>query len=525
MLRYILLVLGLAHAPLCCGADVTAATVASGGKDQGKAAAPRLNDQPQAAKGQDKEPKSNTLSGGVAAPNPKPLGDSHPPAAPTPSSYPALESAFVAQSVQTKGALSDQSAMLQNAFSAQSKQLQGSLTEARDDLKNEFLLYEGVSSMVFLVLILVLFYRTRSGRQSVQASAQEGVTSAEISQFINSANSLKTSLDSAPKSQPAPPPRLQPSLEEVCNKLTPHISKELVRLLQESENAKLKAKLTEAEEALKGVKLEYDTLSRDATPLRGDLIKARENETQLQGDLAVLRDDKSRLETQLTEALTACDNLKQEVKQERESGTKLVADKDEIQRKLDEAVAASQKLEQDLSSERSLSESQRLKINSTEQELLRLTALTHQAFETLAPSKLRGTELSPQVEALHREALAGEASAVSAWSTLASFGSAQTDPAAKDFQLQIVRRLGVVLVQYWKQKGLTEKERYEYLALWAKCLNEHADGRYNLFVPGLGAPIDKTRMVCASSATSVHEVLCWQIRNPAGVNFMLAEVT
>jgi hypothetical protein len=31
-------------------------------------------------------------------------------------------------------------------------------------------------------------------------------------------------------------------------------------------------------------------------------------------------------------------------------------------------------------------------------------------------------------------------------------------------------------------------------------------------------------MSCATTVTVVREVLCWQVRNPAGANFSLAEV-
>jgi predicted nucleic acid-binding Zn-ribbon protein len=145
-------------------------------------------------------------------------------------------------------------------------------------------------------------------------------------------------------------------------------------------------------------------------------------------------------------------------------------------------------------------------------------------FAHLLPAKLMGGELEAQIRDAYQLAMAGEAPSVALWSTLTSFGSAQSDPGAKDFQLQIVRRLGIVLVQSWRHKGLNDKERHEQLSVWAKCLNEHADGRYNLFVPGLGTPIDRARMACATSATTVREVLCWQVRNAVGANFSLAEV-
>ncbi len=164
------------------------------------------------------------------------------------------------------------------------------------------------------------------------------------------------------------------------------------------------------------------------------------------------------------------------------------------------------------------------KASAKEAECEGLQTEARRAFGHLAPQSLGGTDVSGAMQVFHAEAVSGDSAAVSAWSALTAFGAAQSDPSAKDFQLQIVRRLGLVLVQYWKHKGLSEKERHEQLALWARCLNEHADGRFNLFVPGLGTPIDRTRMSCATTATTVHEVLCWQVRNPAGANFSLAEV-
>jgi hypothetical protein len=164
------------------------------------------------------------------------------------------------------------------------------------------------------------------------------------------------------------------------------------------------------------------------------------------------------------------------------------------------------------------------RIASITAEQEKLLAEGKKAYHHLVPAALRETELNAQMEQFHSDANAGDAASASVWSSLITFGSAQADPAAKDFQLQIVRRLGTVLVQYWKHKGLNEKERHENLSVWAKCLNEHADGRYNLFVPGLGAPIDRNRMACSTSATSVREVLCWQVRNPTGSNFSLADV-
>lgn len=434
--------------------------------------------------------------------------------APTPVVTPAMLDALA----------SAQSAQLQGALSAQSEQMKNLLSGERSDLKNDLFLYVVISSVAILALAIVLIMRTRGGHQIPSTQAQEGPTSQDFARFVEAANNLRAVLVASGKMPQPAPAKPQPTLEEVGNRLTPIISKELVRLLQESENGKLKAKLIQAEEQRDGLRLEYDTLSREIEPVRNELQKSRDKEAELAGLLAMSQEEKARSDAQLTTAQSTNENLKKESEQEREKAAQLILAKEEVQRKLHETATELQEREQALAAERALSETRRITISSAEQEVLRLTEAARLAYSSLAPSRLLGTELVPQIEALHREALAGEPQAVSAWSTLASFGSAQMDPAAKDFQLQIVRRMGVVLVQYWKQRGLAEKERHEHLSLWAKHLNEHADGRYNLFVPGLGAPIDKTRMVCASAATTVREVLCWQIRNPAGANFMLAEV-
>lgn len=168
-----------------------------------------------------------------------------------------------------------------------------------------------------------------------------------------------------------------------------------------------------------------------------------------------------------------------------------------------------------------------LKKAELEANLIMLENLRSEAnkpFEVLAPVKLKATELGAQMQAIYQAAVTGDVAAIAAWSTLTTFASAQADPAAKDFQLQIVRRLGVALVGYWKHQSLSEKERHEKLSQWAKSLNEHADSRFNLLVPGLGEPIDKTRMTCATTSTAIREVLCWQVRNPSGASFSLAEV-
>jgi hypothetical protein len=146
------------------------------------------------------------------------------------------------------------------------------------------------------------------------------------------------------------------------------------------------------------------------------------------------------------------------------------------------------------------------------------------SFVQFAPKTLVDPEILTFMRKLHGEALAGSVSAAAAWSTLTAFASAEADPQAKDFQLHILKRLGTVLVNYWKEQGSQPKDRYERLSHWARCLNEQSKERFNLFVPAIGAPVDRTKMTTATSASVVQEVLCWQVRNPAGANYSLAEV-
>lgn len=141
------------------------------------------------------------------------------------------------------------------------------------------------------------------------------------------------------------------------------------------------------------------------------------------------------------------------------------------------------------------------------------------------PAGISEPELVAQMQALHREAIKGNSSSVIAWATLSSFAAADTDPSSKDFLLHVVKRLGLVLVSHWKtQESISPKERHEKLSQWAKCLTAHAQGRFSLIVPPIGAPVNKTTMATADNATIVQEVLCWQVRNPSGATFSLAEI-
>ena len=146
-------------------------------------------------------------------------------------------------------------------------------------------------------------------------------------------------------------------------------------------------------------------------------------------------------------------------------------------------------------------------------------------WEFNIPAGISEPEVVAQMQVLHREAIKGNSSSVIAWATLSSFAAADTDPSSKDFLLHVVKRLGLVLVSHWKtQESISPKERHEKLSQWAKCLTAHAQGRFSLIVPPIGAPVNRTAMATADNATIVQEVLCWQVRNPSGATFSLAEI-
>jgi hypothetical protein len=260
--------------------------------------------------------------------------------------------------------------------------------------------------------------------------------------------------------------------------------------------------------------------------IASEAVKAVES-----SELGGLRSRLADYERTLAEAKNHETSLKRQIAEEAEKLRNQKEESASAGRQLDGLVATKLELERRIEAFSSrINECERLVITSRsdletkKSECEEIRAEAARSFSQLVPLNLKDSELAPAISVFYVEAVTGQPSAISVWCALTTFGSTQADPAARDFQLQIVRRLGTVLVQYWKQKGLNEKERHENLSVWAKCLNEHADGRYNLFVPGLGSPIDRNRMACATSATSVREVLCWQVRNPTGANFSLADV-
>jgi hypothetical protein len=248
-----------------------------------------------------------------------------------------------------------------------------------------------------------------------------------------------------------------------------------------------------------------------------DLGKARQKIASLESDLTEARSD-AHASKQLAQKHQD-DSSMQKAEAERALREKRMAEE-----KFTVAEATASRLQSDLESKAALITQAQAEAATERNAAAQLRADANKGYEVLAPAKLKATDLAAQMQEMYQASLSGEVAAIAAWSALTTFASAQADPAAKDFQLQIVRRLGVVLVGYWKHQSLSEKDRHEKLSQWAKRLNEHADSRFNLLVPALGEPIDKTRMTCATSSTAIREVLCWQVRNPSGASFSLAEV-
>jgi predicted nuclease with TOPRIM domain len=268
--------------------------------------------------------------------------------------------------------------------------------------------------------------------------------------------------------------------------------------------------LRKSESDLHGLKTEVAGVKQKL----GETEKSRQSDaaelSRLNQECSMLRENISRLEVDLGRALESA-RLSEQAKERAASDLRTVSDENRrLSGQLDATQSELSATKTDLSQAR----------NSTDEMGMRLAA----SFESLYPRFLSDPEVTSLLRKLHVEALAGSVSAVAAWSTLTAFASAEADTQAKDFQLHILKRLGAVLVNYWKGQGSPPKDSHERLTHWARCLNEQAKGRYNLFVPAIGAPVDRTKMTTASSASIVQEVLCWQVRNPAGANYSLAEV-
>ena len=347
----------------------------------------------------------------------------------------------------------------------------------------------GDMTVIFVVVVVIAFFvwlivrlLRGSGAQSVPGSVP--VAPQDSQQLIQSINAIGVKVGSLATSTALASAQtsINANITSLGNSLVPKIAEAAIAAMSKSELGDLRQKLSIASSELQKAKTDLE--AKDS-----QLVAALERHRSTQVDLTTVENDK----TTLSQRLSTIEGENQALKGDLAKSQSLVA---EIKADAQEKKAAADKLR----------------------------AEANKSFDVLAPAKLRETDLLVQMQALHQESLAGNPASIAAWTTLTAFVSAQADSSAKDFQLQIVRRLGLTLVSYWRHQGLSEKDRHDKLVHWAKSLNEHSDGRYNLLVPSLGEPVDRSRMSCATSVTAIREVLCWQVRNPAGANFSLAEV-
>lgn len=334
----------------------------------------------------------------------------------------------------------------------------------------------GLLAGLLVFLILYLNKSKPQSKQTVEVDFQPLVASLESSNqkidgLIKSVGSLSTSQNNVTN-----------TLNGLNTALPGKLVETLARAIRETPLGELAQRCSSLEIQLEDLRSRAERAERDVSASRDETSQVRRelattslDRDRLSGELDLLRETIKNLEVRLGDERTKLERANAETAGEKEVSASLRAD-------------------------------------------------AQKGFGHLAPAKISGGELDAQIRDFHQQAMTGDVPAVAVWSALASFGAAQVDPGAKEFQLQIVKRLGVVLVQSWKVKGLNEKARHEQLSVWAKHLNEHAEGRFVLFIPGLGTPVDRTKMACATSAPTVNEVLCWQVRNSAGANFSLAEV-
>jgi len=289
------------------------------------------------------------------------------------------------------------------------------------------------------------------------------------------------------------------------------IERALTTLTQRTtESEGLKRELSEAQQKLKVLEIARDNAINDLSPSQEEASRLKIENDQVTSDLAAVKLVEQRAQEELASVKADCKVLG-------ESRARLQGEVDVLSGEKSRLEHSLGQMRGDLSSAESALVVARLAGQTSASQL-------EASFVQLAPKTLVDPELLAFMRKLHVEALAGSVSATAAWSALTAFASAEADAQAKDFQLHILKRLGAVLVNYWKGQGSPPKDSHERLTHWARCLNEQAKGRYNLFVPAIGAPVDRTKMTTASSASIVQEVLCWQVRNPAGANYSLAEV-
>jgi len=350
-------------------------------------------------------------------------------------------------------------------------------------------LSSGDMTVILVVFVLIAFVvwlivRLLRGRGAESVTGRVAVAPQDSQQLIHSINAIGGKVGSLATSAALTSAltNINANITSLGNSLVPKIAEAAIAAMAKSELGDLKQKLSIASSELQKAKIDLE--AKDS-----QLGAALELHRSAQADLNTVENDK----TTLSRRLSTVEGENQGLKSDLATAQGLVA--------ATKADAQEQKAAADI-----------------------LRAEANRSFDVLAPAKLRETDLFVQMQALYQESLAGNPASIAAWTALTTFVSAQADSSAKDFQLQIVRRLGVTLVNYWKHQGLSEKDRHDRLVDWAKSLNEHADGRFNLLVPSLGEPVDRSRMSCATTVTVVREVLCWQVRNPLGANFSLAEV-
>lgn len=347
--------------------------------------------------------------------------------------------------------------------------------------------------------IYLLFFLNRE--RSVQADGMDSsVQDAALDALKQASLSLKNASSSLTQAKADLSPQIKPLSEVV-----PKLAKALADFSeQKGKLDALQLQLNDCKDELEASKRECETAKAVITPLSERNRHLSAEAERLNSDLSVARND--------------LDTATSERDKSRNSEKILREERDELSGKKSQ-------LESELKSERDSLASAKEALLAARQAAETNGVQLEASFARLAPKFLADPEIAQFMRKLHGESLAGVANATAAWSTLSAFASAEADPAAKDFLLHVLKRLGSVLVHYWKeQPGSSPKDRHERLSHWARCLNEQAQGRFNLFVPAIGAPVDRTKMATLTSATIVQEVLCWQVRNPAGANYSLAEV-
>lgn len=347
--------------------------------------------------------------------------------------------------------------------------------------------------LIFLAQVLTIFLSGKKVQAGDADMAGKGGVGQEVFTDADRAklNEIKSKISSLATNHSAKSDPVDKFID-VANKVNEIAT--TVKQLDESQGLR---------QALKNAEEERDKALKDLAP-------AHDQVAALKVDLAAMKTLGERAQAQIMKAGEEISSLRQRANALTAEAEGLLRDKNAFETELTAVRGA-------LSSAESALGAARLAGQASASQL-------EASFVQLAPKTLVDPDLLALMRKLHVEALAGSVSATAAWSTLTAFAAADADPQAKDFQLHILKRLGTVLVNYWKGQGSLPKDSHERLTHWARCLNEQAKGRYNLFVPAIGAPVDRTKMTTASSASIVQDVLCWQVRNPAGANYSLAEV-